>query len=822
MGMLHRFTSRIILNEFIIHIAVASVMFAIILPLLEQSYKAQFLTHVDSETNQLISLLVNQPNPIDVSKLVGGHIAVATLVPIDQAVHGKTVLQDAAFNDSPDQLYHTAVRLNINTEEIYLQLAYVEETTVNLINRSYQWGIICTIAYILISVLITALLGPLLTKPLRLIGAAARNIASGQTDNKLNVRSQIFEIQNLATDLEHMRSELIGQRETIAARETRISSIMDNLIEGLITVDENGLIQTFNLAAERMFNHPCEKIIQRHINTLFVQPLFQTVQKNKLYQLDRPVLQTLGLRANGEQFYMEVAISELCELKSCLYIVVCRDITDRKLAENEIKALKDDLEQRVVLRTQELATVNRKLQYQALHDTLTELPNRALLHDRLQQSTRGAKRSHNSLALMILDLDRFKEINDTLGHHCGDLLLQEVAKRMRAALRDSDTVARLGGDEFAVLLPAIQSELQAIAAAEKIAEAIASPFMIEDQQVHVGSSIGIAMFPRDGEDHNKLMRRADVAMYVAKRTQADYAFYDSSQDSHSVSRLAMVGELRHAIAEGELEVYYQPKASLQTRRVSGAEALVRWNHPAKGLIMPNEFIAVAEHTGLIKPLTIYVLDKSLQQIKHWLDQGETLKVAVNLSARSLQDNDIVAQIASRLNYWDVPSQYLRLEITESTIMEDPIRAMDILKELNSMGIQLSIDDFGTGYSSLMYLKQLPINQIKIDQSFVCDMLKNTEDRVIVRSTIDLAHNMGHKVIAEGVNDEKTLDMLTEMGCDMAQGYFISRPIPATQFETWLQTTPWSDNLVRRATNPLYMIDSATNPLAVSPSDAPKP
>ncbi len=808
MGLLHRFTSRVILNEFIVHIAVASVMFALILPFLERSYKAQFLTHVDSETNQLTSLLVNQLNTIDVSNLVGGHITAATLIPAAQALHGKTIRQDAAFNDSPDQLYHTAVPLHINNQDVYLQLAYDEEATINMINLSYRWGIFCIIAYILLSMLMTALLGPLLTKPLQRIGAAARNIASGQTDKKLNVRSHIYEIQNLATDLEHMRAELIDQRETIAARETRISNIVDNLIEGLITVDEEGLIQSFNSAAERIFGCSSQQIIQHDVNKLFVQPLFQTVQKNKLYELDRPVLQTMGLRANGEQFHMEVAISELCELDGCLYIVVCRDITDRKLAENEIKALKEDLEQRVILRTQELATVNRKLQYQALHDTLTELPNRALLHDRLQQSTRVAKRSHNSLALMILDLDRFKEINDTLGHHCGDLLLQEVAKRIRRALRNSDTVARLGGDEFAVLLPAIESEQQAVAAAEKIAEAIASPFQIEDQHVHVGSSIGIAMFPRDGEDHNKLMRRADVAMYVAKRTQKDYAFYDSSQDSHSVSRLAMVGELRHAIAKGELEVYYQPKASLKTRRVLGAEALVRWNHPSKGLVMPSEFIAIAEHTGLIKPLTIYVLDKSLQQIKHWLDNGEALKIAVNLSARSLQDTDIVTQVANRLAYWKVPSQYLRLEITESTIMEDPIRAMDILKELNDMGIQLSIDDFGTGYSSLMYLKQLPINQIKIDQSFVCDMLKNTEDRVIVRSTIDLAHNMGHKVIAEGVNDEETLDMLSEMGCDMVQGYFISRPMPATQFEEWLATTPWSDNLVRRASTSPYLADAA--------------
>ena len=795
-GLLNSFTSRVILSELLIHVAVASLMFATLVPLIANSYRAQFLTQVDSETNQIVVLLMNQKTPesIDIKAIEGGHIVEATLLSAASAT-GQT-RQDSAFHDSDDLIYYTAVPLTIGEQLYYLQLGYDEAYTVNLIDAVYRYGLYIVLVYILLSTAAMALLGSRLVKPLQRLGQAARRIASGRTSEQLHVPSTITEIRNLSLDLEHMRRELLRQKAEIAEREARISSIMENVIDAFITTDQNRVIQSFNSSAERIFRYAADEVIGKPIDILFAGSVFSNKGHQDHYNLDRPAIETLGRRKDGSSFHMEVTISEVCELEGCLYIAVCRDITRRKHAEWEIKSLKQDLEQRVIKRTRELAEVNRELQHQALHDGLTELPNRALLADRLQQGTRAARRENSALALMILDLDRFKEINDTLGHHCGDLLLQQVAQRMRAVLRDSDTVARLGGDEFAVVIPHIQHEHQATAAAEKIAAAIAAPFTLEGQQFHVGCSIGIAMFPKDGEDHNKLMRYADIAMYVAKRTQNNHAFYDPSQDSHSVDRLAMVGELRQALERNQLSVHYQPTADLVSRRVVGAEALVRWHHENRGTIMPEEFIPLAEQTGLIKALTLCVLDQALAQLRRWHDNGHPLRVAVNLSARNLHDNEIVAQISERMEKWGIDPRDLQLEITESAIMEDPMRAMNILTTLHDKGIKLSIDDFGTGYSSLMYLKQLPVNQIKIDKSFVADMRAKQEDEIIVRSTIDLAHNMGHQVTAEGVDNEPTLDLLAEMGCNLAQGFFISEPLSAEEFDQWLKRSPWSDHLIR--------------------------
>ncbi len=798
---LRRFTSRLILGELAVHIVVAALMFAIVLPLIETSYKAQFLTHVDSETNQIVVLIMNHPDPggFDLRSIEGGHILEARLWPKEEA-EGR-IRQDAAFDDSPDHIYYTAVPLSIGESLYYLQLAYDETYTAALIDSAYRYGLYLSLLYVLLSTAAMALTGWRLTRPLRQLGEAARRITSGRSEGRLRVDSRIAEIDELARDLEQMRSELVAQREELAEREGRIRAIMENVIDAFITTDQARRIRSFNSSAERMFGYRAEEVEGKPIDLLFAGSLLSCAIGGEQHHdtLDRPTIETLGRRKDGSNFHMEVSISELCELEGTIYIAVCRDISRRKHAEMEIKSLKRDLEQRVVRRTRELAEINRKLQHQALHDGLTELPNRALLSDRLQQATRAARREGHTLALMIMDLDHFKEINDTLGHQYGDLLLQQVAQRMREALRESDTVARLGGDEFAVLLPNLQHQEQAAAAAAKIAEAIAAPFVLEGQQFHVGISIGIALFPRHGEDHVKLMRYADVAMYVAKRTQRGFAFYDPSQDSHSVGRLAMIGELRQALERGELAVAYQPTADLASRKVVGVEALVRWHHPEKGVIMPEQFIPLAEQTGLIQPLTLFVLEEALAQLKRWQEQGQRLRLSVNLSPRNLHGGEIVEQIEGAMARWRIAPRDLQLEITESAIMEDPMRAMNILGALNEMGIMLSIDDFGTGYSSLMYLKQLPVNQIKIDKSFVADMREKNEDQVIVRSTIDLAHNMGHQVIAEGVDNEPTLDMLSAMGCDLVQGFFISEPLDADRFDAWIRRTPWSDHLIRTVT-----------------------
>jgi diguanylate cyclase (GGDEF)-like protein len=429
------------------------------------------------------------------------------------------------------------------------------------------------------------------------------------------------------------------------------------------------------------------------------------------------------------------------------------------------------------------------LEHQALHDVLTDLPNRALIEDRLQQAILRAKRQTRSLALLIMDLDGFKEVNDTLGHHMGDLLLQQVAMRLQNTLRKSDTVARLGGDEFAVLLSSADAE-KAVLAAHKILDALKSPFPIQGHSLDIGGSIGIALFPAHGADGTTLVRRADVAMYVAKRANTGYAIYDSEHDQHSMAQLALTGEFGHAIENQQLAFSYQPKIDLKSGCVVSAEALVRWYHPQQGLIMPDKFIPIAERTGLIKPLTQWGLNTALRQCASWREAGLDLSVAVNLSARNLPEPQLAENIARMLENWSVPAGWLELEITESAIMTDPVRALNILTRLDAMGVRLAIDDFGTGYSSLSYLKKLPVDSIKIDKSFVMHMSTDKNDEVIVRSTIDLAHNLDLRVVAEGVERQEAWEMLNELGCDMAQGYYISQALAAAEFAAWLKDSPW--------------------------------
>jgi diguanylate cyclase (GGDEF)-like protein/PAS domain S-box-containing protein len=430
------------------------------------------------------------------------------------------------------------------------------------------------------------------------------------------------------------------------------------------------------------------------------------------------------------------------------------------------------------------------LEYQANHDALTTLPNRNLLNDRLRQAILAAQRDHHSLALLVLDLDRFKEINDTLGHHYGDLLLKEIGPRLRAALRESDTVARLGGDEFAMLLPTADQE-GAVMTAQKILQTLARPFALDELPLDVEASIGIALFPEHGLDAETILRRADVAMYMAKQAGSGYALYTSEHDQYSHRRLSLMGELRHAIERQQLFLHYQPTVHLKSGQVIGVEALLRWKHPKYGLVPPDQFIPLAEQTGLIKPLTEMVINAALEQCRAWLRGGAPLSISVNLSARSLHDPTFADYIEKRLLEYGVVPRLLEMEITESAIMADPDRAMEILSSLSIMGVRLAIDDFGVGHSSLAYLKKLPVHEIKIDKSFIINMAEDPDDVMIVRSIIDLGHNQSLKVVAEGVQNQKTLDRLRELSCDAVQGYFVSRPIPADELTQWVNASPWT-------------------------------
>ncbi len=432
--------------------------------------------------------------------------------------------------------------------------------------------------------------------------------------------------------------------------------------------------------------------------------------------------------------------------------------------------------------------------HQALHDALTNLPNRRLFRDRVEQALLAARRSKESVGVMIIDLDRFKEVNDTLGHHIGDLVLQHVAVRLQSMIREGDTIARLGGDEFAILLPVVTGEEAAAQVADKLLRSLEEPFLLTGWSFDIEASIGIAVCPIHGQDVDSLLQKADVAMYVAKEARTGFEIYSPERDHHTPRRLSLLGDLRKAVEAGQLVVHYQPKADMRAGGIIGVEALLRWHHPEHGLIPPDEFIPLAEHTGLIKPLTMFVLEEALSQCHAWRQDGLQVGVAVNLSMRNLYDPRFADDVQRLLRSWRVEPRYLEFEITESVIMADPQRAGAVLGRLSALGVGLSLDDFGVGYSSLAYLRRLPVTEIKIDKSFVMNITDNESDAMIVRSTIGLARSLGLRVVAEGVETKHTWARLVALGCDVAQGYYLCRPKPAYELTPWLHSLPTPPSL----------------------------
>jgi len=420
---------------------------------------------------------------------------------------------------------------------------------------------------------------------------------------------------------------------------------------------------------------------------------------------------------------------------------------------------------------------------QASTDELTGLPNRRLLYER-STTLLSSGAGDEPLTLLIADLDGFKELNDTLGHHAGDLLLKQIGPRILDALRAGDTLARLGGDEFAVLLPGLDAG-SAIPVVQRVQAAIDQPFTIRGLTIHIQASIGIASVPEHATDTEELVQRVDVAMYQAKESRAGFEIYAAERDVHSLDRLSLLGDLRGAIENDEFELHYQPKVDLRTRVVTGVEALIRWHHPERGLLAPMQFIPLAEQTALMRPLTLHVLDKALRQCKRWRDDGLLLSVAVNLSLPNLLDVRLHEDVSRLLETWEIPPDQLNLEVTENVIVADPVRVIAVLESLKRIGVSLSLDDFGTGSSTLSYLKRLPVDELKIDKSFVMAMQESKADEVIVRSTIELSQRLGLRVVAEGVETEAIWEQLARTGCEEAQGFFLQRPVPAHELDDWI-------------------------------------
>ena len=414
-------------------------------------------------------------------------------------------------------------------------------------------------------------------------------------------------------------------------------------------------------------------------------------------------------------------------------------------------------------------------EYQSLHDTLTGLPNRTMFHEIVATAIAEDLQNGKMGAVMLMDLDRFKEINDTLGHQTGDQLLIQLSRRLSQVLGLQGHIARLGGDEFALLVPGVTSLAECEAVARLVLSALEHTLAVADINLQVGASIGLAAYPEQAVDSSSLLQLADVAMYQAKDHHSGYSVYAAGRDRHDARRLALAAELRSAIEHGQVSVHYQPKADVASRRITGVEALVRWQHPTFGMVGPDEFVPIAEQTGLIRLLTEHVLTCALQQCRTWQELGYRLTMAVNLSVRNLMDRDLPDRVAELLAAAGLAAEVLTLEITEGTIMADPFRTLEVLNRLAAMGVTLSIDDFGTGYSSLSYLKRLPVREVKIDRSFVHNMTSDADDQMIVQSVIHLARNLHLGVVAEGVEDGVTWDCLAELGCDSIQGYYLSKP-----------------------------------------------
>ena len=480
--------------------------------------------------------------------------------------------------------------------------------------------------------------------------------------------------------------------------------------------------------------------------------------------------------------YDDALVCRLADDRGHLGLIVLRD-------RNGVSTLFDDDDaNRLGAMVQQLVVALRKgqfhsqIQHEATHDRLTGLPNRAYFEAWIDQSLAMSGRQGS---VLLVDLDRFKEINDTFGHHAGDQVLEAVSDRINACCDPNDLASRFGGDEFALFMPNANAT-QAAERAEVLSESLEAPFEIGAATVAIASSIGIATSPDHGHDPSTLIRRADIAMYDAKRRHVRSAIFSDDLEENDSVRLALLGDLRSALEDHTLDVHFQPKVSVETGEVIAAEALVRWNHPERGYISPEVFVSLAEQAGLIEELTRQVLAKSLESAAEWHRRGWLISVAVNVSAQSLLDEELEPLVAGELAQVGLDPACLTLEITESTMMGDPARTHRILRGLSDLGVRLSVDDFGTGFSSLVNLRHLPVSELKIDRSFVSEMMMESNDEVIVRSTIDLGHNLGLEVVAEGVENDSIRDRLAELGCDILQGYGISRPLPRDTFAHFVQ------------------------------------
>ncbi len=546
-------------------------------------------------------------------------------------------------------------------------------------------------------------------------------------------------------DIEYLNTRIKPVQETILAKLGSLEALADNLSHQELAV--------------------VDKVLDRLIVQFWILAVFII----------------LGV-VTGYAYMQKLILRPVARVAEALW-AESHGTTPTKLSTAKTMEMKQLIESFSAMRKQ-VAERQQALEYQALHDSLTALPNRVLLNDRLEQQINLAARADSTLALLIMDLNGFKEINDTLGHQIGDRVLVAVAERIHEQLRLADTVARMGGDEFAVLLTDVNKD-EAVVLIERIVKSLEHHLEIGGHKLHISASIGVTMYPDHGHNAKILVQRADVAMYMAKRSHIPYTFYDREQDTHNIGWLTLPAELEVALKKDQLQLYYQPKVEAVSGALKGVEALLRWQHPRHGWVNPEDIVELAESSALIAELTNWVIDRALTDSVRWRNDGLQVSMAINLSPQNLHDPTFVDQVSEALTQHGVNGDVLTLEITENAFISDPAQAVTSIHQLRAMGIRIAIDDYGTGFSSLSYLRQLAVNELKIDKVFVMNLDQNEDDLTIVRSTIHMAQSLGLEVVAEGVEKVMSLQLLRELECDYLQGYLISEPLSDAEFRAWL-------------------------------------
>lgn len=655
------------------------------------------------------------------------------------------------------------------------------------INKTYRnIVIVISIFATFFGALIYFSVSVLIVKPLSRLSQAADQLAKGdftaalppESSDELGHMVRAFssmretrkqveqELNNLNASLE---SIVMARVSELRNSEAYNNAVLENVNEGIIVIDEKGTISTFNSAAEKIFGYSSEEIINQNFSLLISADELEVTGKFHRYNEEHEntpffgvTREVVGLRKDYSAFPLELKTSQLRIQDTVTFITTARDISERKETEQRIR-------------------------YMASHDALTKLPNRALLQDRIQQTLIHNQRRNIKAAILFIDLDKFKIINDTLGHDVGDSLLKEAAARLLASVRGEDTVARQGGDEFIILLSNITNPEDAGLIAQKVLDSMVQPFVINGKELHISASVGITIYPDDGKDMDTLLKNSDIAMYHTKESgRNNYHYFSEKMNKQASEKQIMSSELRHAVERNQLYLVYQPVVDTISDKMTGMEALLRWHHPELGHVSPIRFIPLAEETGTILPIGEWVFRTACSQLRDWQKQGyEVPRLAINLSAKQFHQKNLVDNLSMVLADTGIAANMIGIEITESMLVQNIEEVVETLLKLSNMGVQISIDDFGTGYSSLSYLKRFPIDKLKIDKSFIDDISTHPDDAAIVKAIIAMAHGLSMKVVSEGVETEDQLEFLRRYGCEQYQGYLFSKPLPAAQIEAKL-------------------------------------